>query len=108
MVANTKQNLSDNVVEGATGIHYFKNDETMEITTADKTLMTKLRRIASKSKDVIIDAEPSINNGGFMLALVPVKYLSFKVPHTRNMTEEQKQAAKERLQNARNKLINKA
>jgi len=108
MVADTKQCLSSKVEEGATGIHYFKNDEKMEITTADKTLMSKIRRIASKSEEVIIDAEPSINNGGFMLALVPAKYLSFKLPRSRNMTDEQKQAARERMKNIRSKLINKA
>ena len=39
MEMNTKQALSQNVEEGATGIHYFRGDETMEITTADKTLI---------------------------------------------------------------------
>ena len=99
MNLNTKQALSVKVEEGATGIHYFKNDETMEITTADRKLMTKLRHIASKSKDVIIDTEPTADNGGFMLALVPVDFLH--VPHSRTMTEEQKQAAAERMRKIR-------
>ena len=106
MDLNTKQALSVKVEEGATGIHYFKNDETMEITTADRTLMTKIRHIASKSKDVVIDSGPSAENGGFMLALVPVKYLSFKVPHTRVMTDEQKKAAAERLKKMRKQNTN--
>jgi hypothetical protein len=101
MELNTKQSLSAKVEEGATGIHYFSGDETMEITTADRTLMTKIRHLASKSKDVIIDTEPNANNGGFMLALVPVKFLSFHIPHTRTMTEEQKQAAAERMRKLR-------
>lgn len=75
MVLNTKQALSVNVEEGATGIHYFKGDETMEITTADKTLMTKIRKLSKVCEDVVIDQEPSKDNGGFMLALVPVKCL---------------------------------
>lgn len=75
METNTKQALSQNVEEGATGIHYFKGDETMEITTADKTLMTKIRRLAKVCEDVVIDQEPCKENGGFMLALVPAKCL---------------------------------
>lgn len=75
MDLNTKQALSQNVEEGATGIHYFKNDETMEITTADKTLMTKIRKLAKVCEDVVIDQEPCKDNGGFMLAFVPVKCL---------------------------------
>ena len=101
MDLNTKQALSAKVEEGATGIHYFKNDETMEITTADRKLITKLRHIASKSKDVIIDTEPTVENGGFMLALVPVDFLAFHIPHSRTMTEEQKQAAAERMRKIR-------
>ena len=75
MKENTINTLSANVEKGATGIHYFNGDETMEITTADKTLMTKIRRLAKVSDDVVIDQEPNKDNGGFMLALVPAKCL---------------------------------
>ena len=75
MKENTINALSANVEKGATGIHYFNGDETMEITTADKTLMTKIRRLAKVSDVVVIDQEPNKDNGGFMLALVPVKCL---------------------------------
>lgn len=75
MKENTINALSANVEKDATGIHYFNGDETMEITTADKTLMTKIRRLAKVSDDVVIDQEPNKDNGGFMLALVPVKCL---------------------------------
>lgn len=75
MKENTINALSANVEKGATGIHYFNGDETMEITTADKTLMTKIRRLAKVSDDVVIDQEPNKDNGGFMLALVPAKCL---------------------------------
>lgn len=75
MKENTINALSANVEKGATGIHYFNGEETMEITTADKTLMTKIRRLAKVSDDVVIDQEPNKDNGGFMLALVPAKCL---------------------------------
>lgn len=75
MKENTINALSANVEKGATGIHYFNGDETMEITTADKTLMTKIRRLAKVSDDVVIDQEPNKDNGGFMLALVSAKCL---------------------------------
>ena len=73
MELNTKQALSSKVEEGATGIHWFSGDSTAEITTADKTLMTKIRKLAKVCEDVVIDQEPCKDNGGFMLALVPVK-----------------------------------
>ena len=75
MKADTKQNLSCNVVPGATGIHWFKDDETAEITTADSTLMTKIRKLQKQGADVTIDQEPTKENGGFMVALIPRKCL---------------------------------
>ena len=103
MKADTKQNLSCNVVPGATGIHWFKDDETAEITTADSTLMTKIRKAAQDSDEVIIDQEPSVDNGGFMLALVPVKFIKIGKPKEMNLTPEQKQKIEERLKKAREK-----
>ena len=102
MEMNTKQNLSCNVVPGATGIHWFKDDETAEITTADKTLMTKIRKAAKESEEVIIDTEPTVENGGFMLALVPVKFIKISKPKTVNFTEEQREAMAERMRKIRN------
>ena len=103
METNTKQALSQNVEEGATGIHYFKGDETMEITTADKTLMTKIRKIAKDNDEVIIDQEPTVENGGFMLALVPVEYLAFHKHSKREISDEQRQILAERLKKIREK-----
>ena len=102
MKADTKQNLSCNVVPSATGIHWFKDDETAEITTADKTLMTKIRKAAKESNEVIIDSEPNADNGGFMLALVPVKFIKISKPKKVNFTEEQKKAMAERMRKLHN------
>lgn len=98
MAINTKCALSQNVEKGATGIHYFKGDTTAEITTADRELMARIRAL-SKRKGVVIDQEPSKDNGGFMLALVPIKYLLAEPkPKTkRNYTPEQRQKRAEQM-----------
>lgn len=85
MELNTKQALSENVEQGATGIHYFAGDEVMEITTADKTLMTKIRKLAKVNPDVVIDQNPTKENGGFMLALIP--YDCLKLGNKRKLPE---------------------
>ena len=103
MELNTIQAHSCKTEPGATGIHYFKNDETMEITTADKTLMTKIRKIAKDNDEVIIDQEPTVENGGFMLALVPVDYLAFHKHSKREISDEQRQILAERLRKIREK-----
>ena len=98
MELNTIQALSCKVEKGATGIHYFKDDETAEITTADKELMARIRAL-SKCKGVVIDQKPSKDNGGFMLALVPIKYLLAepKQKTKRNYTPEQRKKRAEQM-----------
>ena len=51
MELNTTQALSCKVEKGATGIHYFKGDDTAEITTADRELMARIRGAAKVHKD---------------------------------------------------------
>ena len=105
MELNTIQSLSCKVEKGATGIHYFKGDETAEVTTADRELMAKIREFARQKKGIIIDQEPCKDNGGFMLALVPVELIfsEQKRPKiTRNISPEQRQKLSERM-----KKINK-
>lgn len=106
MKENTINALSANVGKGATGIHYFNGDETMEITTADKRLMTKIRKAAKTNSDIVIDQEPSVDNGGFMMALVPVWCLRFATGKKREMTDEQKKAAAERMKKMRKQNTN--
>lgn len=101
MKENTIKSLSANVSKGETGIHYFNGDEMIEVTTSDSKLMTKIRKLAKDCKEVVIDQEPCKDNGGFMLALVPYACLGFHLPRTRQMTEEQKQAAAERMRKMR-------
>ena len=104
MEANTIQALSSKVEKGATGIHYFKGDETAEITTADRKLMARIRAL-SKREGVVIDQEPCADNGGFMLALVPIELLleEPKPKTKRQYSEEQrkKRAEQMRIINAR-------
>ena len=103
MELNTIQSLSCKVEKGATGIHYFKGDETAEVTTADRELMAKIRELARQKKGVIIDQEPCKDNGGFMLALVPIKFIKIRASKTRELTEEQRQKLSERMKKAREK-----
>lgn len=95
MVADSKKTLSNLTAPGATGIHWFKDDETAEITTADKKLMTQIRKLSKACDEVVIDQEPSADNGGFMLALIPVECIKLGVKRKLEMTEEQKAKRRE-------------
>ena len=98
MELNTIQSLSSKVEKGATGIHYFKGDKTAEITTADRELMARIRAL-SKREGVVIDQEPCKENGGFMLALVPIELLleEPKPKTKRQYTEEQRKKRAEQM-----------
>lgn len=80
MEINTKQNLSNNVMEGANGLHWFNKDETVEVTISDRKFMSKIRKLAAVCPDVVINQEPCKDNGGFMLALIPYKCLKLGKP----------------------------
>lgn len=85
MELNTKQALSQNVMAGATGLHWFNGDETIEVTTSDTKLMTKIRKLAKVNPEVVIDQNPTKENGGFMLALIP--YDCLKLGNKRKLPE---------------------
>lgn len=85
MVLKTKQALSQNVMSGATGLHWFHGDESIEVTTSDSKLMTKIRKLAKVNPDVVIDQNPTKENGGFMLALIP--YECLKLGNKRHLPE---------------------
>jgi hypothetical protein len=105
MMKNTKNALSQNVEKGATGIHYFMGDDIAEVTTADKDLMARIRNAAKRNKDIVIDQEPSIDNGGFMLALVPVNLFipEQKEKAKRNYTPEQRKKRSEQMRKINDK-----
>ena len=100
--------LSCRVEKGATGIHWFKGDDTAEITTADRQFMARIRDLAKSNKDIFIDQEPCKDNGGFMLALIPIELLlpEPKEKITRNYTPEQRKKRSEQMRkiNAERKL----
>lgn len=98
---NTTNSLSQNVEPGATGLHWFNGDETIEVTTADKSLMSMIRKLAKVNSGVIIDQEPNQDNGGFMLALIPRECLKLGNKRHIVLTEEQK---KERAEQLRKRL----
>ena len=56
MELNTKQALSQKVEPGATGLHWFNSDETIEVSTSDTKLMTKIRKLAKVNPDVTLSA----------------------------------------------------
>ena len=75
MKENTNQCLSCNVRPNANGLHWFNDDDTIEVTVSDRTFMTKIRKLQKQGADVTIDQEPTKENGGFMIALIPRKCL---------------------------------
>lgn len=91
MEANTIQALSQKVKPGATGLHWFNGDETIEVTTSDSKLMTKIRRLAKVNPDVVIDQSPTKENGGFMLALI--SYECLKLGNKRHLPEALKKCS---------------
>lgn len=85
---------------------WLLNEKTASVTFSQKRYVNKLKRYAKDyPDDVKIIAE---NSDGSVFAHVPVSWFKFSPPRQgREMTNEEKSAAAERLRNARSNRKNK-
>lgn len=104
-------NINDLVITGVstdeqeTTINYGRNDEEAEVYTSDNTVLTKIKNMFSsddcewKLKNVVKDRKGNVVSVFFS---VPKKLISLRTKTVKSsLTDEQKQAAAERLKNAR-------
>ena len=82
--------MRENVIEWYTG------SDTVTVTLTQQRFINKVRRLAETNADVTIEAE---NEDGSILAHIPVSFIKISAP--RQMSEEQKAEAAERLKSAR-------
>lgn len=82
-----------NVIENV--LEFIKNSDTMCVTFSQRRFITKVKRLAEKFPDeVTILAE---NSDGSICAKMPVRALHLSLVKKRELTEEQRQEAAERL-----------
>ena len=78
--------MRENVIEWYTG------NDTITVTLTQQRFINKVRKLAETNANVTIDAE---NEDGSVLAHIPLNFLRISAP--RQMSEEQKAEASERL-----------
>ena len=106
-----RMNINDLLITGVsadeqeTTINYGRNDEEAEVYTSDNTVLTKIKNMFSsddcewKLKNVVKDQKGNVVSVFFS---VPKKLISLRAKTVKSsLTDEQKQAAAERLKNAR-------
>ena len=86
--------MNENVIE------WLTNDDHIAVTFTQKKYVNKIKKYA-KEDDRIYLVE---NEDGSVFARLPIRYLKINKPRT--MTEEQKEAARERLHNYHQKNMN--
>lgn len=91
--------------EQETTINYSRTDKEAEVYTSDNTVLTKIKNMFSsddcewKLKNVVKDRKGNVVSVFFS---VPKKLISLRAKTVKSsLTDEQKQAAAERLKNAR-------
>ena len=82
--------MRENVIEWYTG------SDTVTVTLTQQRFINKVRKLAKTNADVTIEAE---NEDGSILAHLPVSFIKISAP--RQMSEEQKAEAAERLKSVR-------
>lgn len=95
--------------EQETVINMQRSSDIAEIYTTDRTMMTKLDRLVNDNPDWNLKQEDRLQNDGTVVSKVytcPKKLISFRAKQTtRILTDEQKQALRERLQLANSARI---
>lgn len=84
--------FDDNVIE------FFSNSKTASVTFSQKKWINKIKKYAEKHSDVEIIAE---NDDGSIFAHIPIKWVKISPPRQREMTDEERAKAAERLKKAR-------
>lgn len=88
---------------GETSCAYFTGGE-LHFSSDERRWINKIHKLKEQYPDQVrILAEPGENDGCIYCA-VPSTWLKLKPPTTRNMSEEQKAQARERMKKARENL----
>jgi nucleoside-triphosphatase THEP1 len=82
--------MNENVIEWLTG------SDSVLVTLNQKKYISKVKKLAETREDVVIKAE---NKDGSILASLPLKFIKISPP--RQMSEEQRNQARERLKKYR-------
>ena len=83
-------------------IEWITGDKQVYITFSQKKYITKIKKIAKENTDVHIIAE---NQDGSIYATIPLGWVKISPQKSRELTEEQRAAASERLRIAREKKM---
>lgn len=86
-----------------TVVEYIKGDKTITVSSTDVVWAKRIKKLWEQDKDNISIVE---NEDGSVCAHFPKEYFKLSKPRSRSgMSEEQKQAAAERLKMARAKRV---
>lgn len=86
-----------------TCIEYLDIDKHATFCSSETKWINKIRKLHEQHpNDVVIVEEPE-NNDGMILAHIPKSWFKIKPPAARNMTEEQRAAAAERMRSLHKK-----
>lgn len=75
-------------------IGWYKDSEMATVTFSQGRYISKIKKLAEKYPD---DVKVLENADGTILAYIPVKAIHISIVHRTEMTDEQKQAASERM-----------
>lgn len=82
---------------------YLDVDKHAVFSSAERKWINKILKLKeSNPNDVNITADPE-NNDGYIVAQIPKSWFRLSPPRTREMTDEQREAAAKRLADAREK-----
>lgn len=87
-----------------TAYEYFTDETSATVSSNEKRVINRLARLAENHPDEVAIIFPPERNGGVMVARIPRRWVKLPSPPPkgRQMSDEQRDAARERLKALRN------
>lgn len=81
-------------------IEWITGRSTVTVTFSQKKYISRILTLAKSNPDIKIIASPE-DNGGVLVAHIPLKCITIRSPKGKELSEEQRTAMAERLEKAR-------
>ena len=93
------------ISSGENAIEWFTGSDRATVTLSSRRHITRIKKLAAAHPEAVeIIREPE-NNSGYLYARIPASWIRLQPPVEREYTEEERAAARERLQKVRKPFL---
>lgn len=84
-----------------TAYDWTSRDDAAFLSSNDPKVINEIEEYASEYPDEVSIQQQPHNNGGYLMARIPKSWIRIKPPKKKNLTDEQREVLRKRLEKAR-------